>query len=419
MRIEPLYLSVVLTLTGLTAALALQPVQAAGFYLTEVGTPGSLGTAGVGNATNNQGAAAAWSNPAGMTGIDEEQVVGGISLAVPKIEFSPRIADKGGNDGGNAGEVAAIPGTFYVKPLGDKWRLGLALSAPLGGGFDFGDNFAGRYTVTKLELTGVGLSTALGYRVNDELSIGGGATLLYSNLNQDLALNQGPLDDGKIKIEDADDFAVQGYVGLTWQMTERAMLGVVYRGEVDSDLKGDIKVQNLLTRFDRAGSIKVSWTNPQWLDIGLRFAAREDLLLMVAGGWQDWSEFSTNQFAVATQAGRSGLSVVDRKFKDTWYLGGAVQKRIGSAGVMSAGLKYESSPVSDANRTLDLPFDETWTVSASYAWKGTGNLDYGLGASLIYFGDAPVDQVSQRVRVAGDFDTNWMLFLGGNLRYRF
>jgi long-chain fatty acid transport protein len=420
MRVRKLALGVALTIA--TAQLTWEPAQAAGFYLTEVGTPGSLGTAGVGNVTDTFGASSAWANPAAMTGITKPVGAAGLSVVLPKLEFNPDIAGAGGDDGGNAGETAAVPGAFYVHPVTDRLRLGLALTAPLGGGFDYGNEFAGRYAVTKLELVGVGASTSLGYKVNDQLSIGAGATLLYSSLDQDIALNQGRrLPDGKVKVDDADDFGVQGFFGLTWQITERASLGVVYRTEMDSDLKGDVKIENLLTAFNPSGTIKVSWTNPQWLDLGMRFKAREDLDLMLGGGWQDWSEFSKNQLAVTTSGGRATLSTLDRKFKDTWYLGGALQKRLGEKALLSVGVKYESSPVSDSNRTLDLPFDETWTFSANYGWQAgkADNFYYSLGASLIYGGDASVNQTAQRVQVAGDFDSNWFLFLGGNLRYRF
>ena len=46
---------------------------AAGFYISEVGTPGSLGSAGVINPTNTYTADAAWTNPAGMTGLDDRR----------------------------------------------------------------------------------------------------------------------------------------------------------------------------------------------------------------------------------------------------------------------------------------------------------------------------------------------------------
>jgi len=404
---------------ALLLAAAAGPAWSAGFYVTEVGTPGSMGTAGVGNSTSRLGPDTSWTNPAGMFGVKQRTVAGGFSLAVPKIEFSPSLATGGGDDGGNAGVLAPIPGTFYVQPLGDSWRLGVALSAPLGGGFDFGDNFVGRYTVQELELVGAGVSTSLAYRFNDRFSLGAGLSLVYSRYSQDIALNQGPLPDGKIKIEDADDFGLQPYVGMQWQVTDRVRLGAVYRAEFDAELKGDVKVENLLSRFNPSGTVKLDWTNPQWLDVGLSFAIREDLDLMIAGGWQEWSKFGTNRLAVSFPGGVATATVLNRNFDDTFYVGAAFQKKLRDGALLSAGIKYDSSPVDDADRTLDLPFDEVWTFSVSYGWEGGGNLDYGLGTSLLYLGDGAVDQTSQGVRVVGDFDTNLMLFVGGGLRYRF
>ena len=403
----------------LLAAVAAGPAWGAGFYVTEVGTPGSLGTAGIGNSTNRRGPDTSWTNPAGMFGMKERAVIGGLSIAVPKIEFSPTLATAGGDDGGNAGVLAPIPGAFFVQPLGDDWRLGIAFSAPLGGGFDFGDNFVGRYTVQELEMVGAGVSTSLAYRFNDRFSLGAGLSLVYTRYSQDIALNQGPLPDGKIKIEDADDFGLQPFVGMQWQITDRVRLGAVYRAEFDAELKGDVKVENLLSRFNPSGAVNLDWTNPQWLDVGLHFSVREDLEVMIAGGWQEWSEFSANRLAVSFPAGLAAATVLNRNFDDTFYVGGAVQKTLSNGALLSAGIKYDSSPVDDADRTLDLPFDEVWTFSLSYAWEGRGNLDYGLGTSLLYMGDGAVDQTSQGVRVAGEFDTNLILFVGGGLRYRF
>lgn len=395
------------------------PAWSAGLYLTEVGTPGSLGTAGVANSTSRLGPDTAWTNPAGMFGVEQRTVVGGFSLAVPRIEFSPSFATGGGDDGGNVGVVAPVPGTFFVQPLGDDWRLGLALSAPLGGGFDFGDNFVGRYTVQEVELTGAGLSASLAYRFNDRFSLGAGLSLIYSQYSQDIALNQRPLPDGKIKIDDADDFGLQPYVGMQWQVSDRMRLGAVYRAEFDSEFKGDVKAENLRVPFDPSGTVKLDWTNPQWLDIGVSYSVREDLDLMLSGGWQEWSQFGTNRLAVSLPRGVATVAVLNRNFDDTYYVGVALQKTLRDGALLSGGIKYDSSPVDDADRTLDLPFDEVWTFSASYAWEGGGNLHYALGTSLLYLGEGAVDQTSQGVRVAGDFDTNLILFLAGSLRYRF
>ena len=45
---------------------------AAGFYISEVGTPGSLGSGSVINPTNTYSADAAWANPASMTHLDNK-----------------------------------------------------------------------------------------------------------------------------------------------------------------------------------------------------------------------------------------------------------------------------------------------------------------------------------------------------------
>ena len=69
------------------AALVAQNVKAAGFYIAEVGTPTSLGTGGVANPTNTYHADAAWTNPAGMTGLERDSMVAGLQVVLPKVEF--------------------------------------------------------------------------------------------------------------------------------------------------------------------------------------------------------------------------------------------------------------------------------------------------------------------------------------------
>ena len=80
-----------------------------------------------------------------MTGLDSMTIFAGMQVILPKIEFESSIAEAGGGDGGNAGAVAAIPSFFMVKPLSEKTWFGLSAAAPLGGAFDFGSSWTGRY----------------------------------------------------------------------------------------------------------------------------------------------------------------------------------------------------------------------------------------------------------------------------------
>lgn len=398
-----------------TLLLMTQHVLGAGFYISEVGTPSSLGTGGVANPTNTRVADASWTNPAGMTGLTEDSILGGIMVLVPKLEFESNVATAGGDDGGNAGGVAAIPSFFYTKVLSERARFGLSSVAPLGGGVDFGDNFVGRYAIQKIELQAVALTPSFAYKVNDRLSLGAGVSVVYTILEQELAINSLAPGDGKAKFEDLDDVGFQGVLGLTYQMTDETLLGVVYRSEMDTDLEGTLKVENLAVSVpDR--SIKLAWVNPQWLEIGLRHTLNDKQTLFFNLGWQEWSSFSQNTLSV-TNTGNS--LILERDWDDTWHAGVAYAKKLSGESGYSLGISYESSPVEDDKRTLDFAVDELWKLSGSYAWKGKNKFDYAVGATLYLIGDAPVDQTAQGVRVVGDFDKNMFLFLGGTLRYVF
>lgn len=392
---------------------------AAGFYLQEVGTPSSIGTAGTARTTNHVGAETAWGNPAGMTGLTKTTMLNGAQVIIPTNEFDSDIAEAGGSDGGNAGNIAAIPSFFFVKPVSDDVSLGFSVVAPLGGGFDYGDDFVGRYAVQEISLQGVAFSPSIGYKVNEDFSIGAGVSVLYTIFDYDLAINNpGPVADGQVKIEDADDWGYQFFLGMQYQLNEKTRLGLVYRSEADVDLSGDLEINDSLLPVQLAGKAKIGWDNPQLLEVGLSYEVNDNLTMFAQADWEDWSEYSYNSFEISGAGGFTTVTGIDRDFKDTYRFGvGMAYKK--EDRIFLLGTSYDSSPVSDSNRTLDLPLDEQIRITGGYIVERENKWDYALSASLVYFGDGKVDQTSQGVRTKGEFDKNWLLFLGGNIRHEF
>jgi long-chain fatty acid transport protein len=408
-------------LLGSVTLLFTQTLSAAGFYVSEVGTPGSLGTAGVANPTNTFGADASWTNPAGMTGLQQDTIVGGLQFILPKVEFDSSVATSGGGDGGNAGNPIVAPSFFYVKKLSDDLRLGFSVAGIMGGGVDYGNNFVGRYSTSLAELGAIALSPSLGYRVNDRLSVGAGVSIVYSIFDMEFAINQSAVNasDGKVKIEEATDWGYQPFAGLTYQLSDRALLGMVYRAEMDVELDGDVKIQNWqLPGSPSADSIDIDWDNPRTLTAGLKYQLDDKNTMFLRAGWEEWSAFSTNTLELS--GGRVNPSVsLDRNFDDTWHAGIAFAHSEGDHGT-SIGFSYDSSPVDDRDRTLDLPFDEIYKLSFAYAWTGDKHLDFSVGGTLYLMGDAEIDQTSiDGTRVAGEFETNNILFVGATARYLF
>ena len=349
----------------------------------------------------------------------------GVQLLLPKIEFDPDLAEAGGSDGGNAGNIAAIPAFFMVKKLSDRARFGFSLVAPQGGAMNFGDDFVGRYGASKVSLAAIGGSPSLAYKANDRLSLGAGVSIIYTQFEETIAINQtalvpGPavLPDGKVKIDNMTDLGYQPFAGLTYELSNRLLLGVVYRAEMDVNLDGDLNFRNLAFPTPPANDVELQWDNPQLVKAGLRYEIAPDKQLAFSAGWEDWSAFSKNQLAI-TGGQLNPVAVLDRNFRDTWNAGVAFVDLSRKTRGYSLGFSYDSSPVRNRDRTIDLPFDETYKLSAAYGWIGSKQLDFAFGGTLMYFGSGKVDQVAQGVRFKGEFDTNVALFLGGTLHYAF
>ena len=244
--------------------LAAQSANAAGFYLSEQGTPASVGTAGVANVTNTSTADAAWTNPAGMTGMSEDSILTGLVVSTGKVEFDSSVATAGGSDGGNSLETGAIPSFFYTKVLTDKTRFGFSAVAPFGGGL-------------------------LQYRtqVNDELSVGFGLSFVSSTLEQDFAVRTllRP-DDGQAELSNLEDSGIQGILGLNYQLSSTTLLGLVYRSEMDLELDGDLRITNTALSENKR-DVKIEWTNPQTLEAGIRHRLNDRQTLAFNLGWQE------------------------------------------------------------------------------------------------------------------------------------
>ncbi len=164
-------------------------LYAAGFQTIEQGT-WDMGRAMVGFASAADSAATSFYNAAGMTYLDGLQVTGGILGILGKSEFDPDSgttidfpAGSGmlASDGGNSLDNAVAPGgLFGVYPLNEEWAVGASFTAPFVGSLDYRDSWPGRYFIQEFDLTAYRLAPAVAYQVNDWLSLGATAGVIYS-----------------------------------------------------------------------------------------------------------------------------------------------------------------------------------------------------------------------------------------------
>ncbi|MBX9915012.1 MAG: outer membrane protein transport protein, partial [Pseudomonadaceae bacterium] len=141
--------------------------------------------------------------------------------------------------------------------------------------------------------------------------------------------------------------------------------------------------------------------------------------LLASANWQDWSDFG--QIAVEVDA-LSGLSTtVDANYKDTYHLSLGTQYQATPKLLWNAGVAYDTSAVSDSNRTVTVPMGEQWRLGTGVTYALDSSTDLNLSWDLVWMGDLPVDQSKtlSGERISGQYDAAWIQTLTGNATWRF
>jgi long-chain fatty acid transport protein len=160
---------------GLAMLVALMPCAesawAGGIWLYEMATP-DQGTAVAGRAALGLDASTAWANPAGMTRLDQSQLLLGAGAVVVQSEFNTQAGTT--ESGGGANLTTALPtgSGYYVQNVTSDFKLGLALTTLPGLAADYGETWAGRYFLEKAALFGVSISPVAAYRIAPWPSVG-------------------------------------------------------------------------------------------------------------------------------------------------------------------------------------------------------------------------------------------------------
>jgi len=412
---------------ALTIALLNASAQAAGLWLYEMGTP-DVGTASAGMTSRAQDAATAFANPAGMTRLQESQFMVGVQPIYSDIKSDVDVATFGGGDGGNAGGFVPAGGLFYVHSLSQDLKLGFSAGSYLGLGVDFDNDWAGRYYIQKEEFTTAFANGSVGYRVNDWLSLGAGVSIVHGELEYQAALNN-QLDggaDGRIKFDDTD--ADIGFnAGLLIEPRRGTRVGLTYISEVDFDFKdknliggaGPLLNEALQLSGLAGATTKLKWVLPEQVMLGIHQDLSDTLSIMGNVGWQNWSKFG--EVGVSLDSATSRSTTVDANFDDTWHVALGARYRVSPLWSLSAGVAYDSSPVSNSDRSIALALDEQYryAVGVLYDWRK----DITLGAAFEYMdaGDASVNQKGGPLRgdLKSDFKNDNIYFLALSMNWKF
>ena len=382
---------------------------------------GEIGPALTGLSGNANDATTAFTSPAGITRLDQPQIVLQTSLVYENSKFDVDGASFDGGDGDNDSSILVIPGIFYVRPLSERWRFGLSINVPSGIGYDYGSSWSGRYHITETSLAFIAGSAVAAYQLTDKLSLAAGPYLMYVDSKTEARVNNLLPDykDGKVKLDESG--ADLGFVlSMMYQFTDSTRVGVTYHSELKPDLEGtpsfhglDPLIRETLAAADLLGTeVDLDFTVPAIAQAGFYTELSDRWSMTGDVVWLDMSEFGITSIKVEQES-----VSVRGMFRDIWVMNTGVKYRYGEDRAISVGAMYATSPVKDSKRTIVLPMDR---IIGGGVGLDMPVLGYPCHINLNYFdmGDAKVTEEGGLLTgdVSGSFDRNWALMLDFQIR---
>lgn len=412
-------------LPALIGGLYAGAANASAFQLLEQNVSG-LGAAYAGSAAVAEDASTVFYNPAGMALLPagKKHMAAGLNLINPSAKFSDggSVAAAGqvlgGNNGGDAGSLAAVPHGYFTMPLTDSIQFGVGVGAPFGLKTEYDSNWKGRFLGIKSSVETLNLNPSLSYKVNDAVALGLGvnyqklkgeftSAVNYAAVLGQLAANPAlsalaPLaataGEGRSMIT-GDDTAWGYNLGVLVQAGPATRLGLSYRSAIKYHLTGSASFTsnaNLTTALNaiagvnpaaasmiagrlptRGGAIYSDIKLPDTLTLSAlhRLDDRWDLLGDLS--WTGWAKIQSLDFKYAND--NSMLSSTRENWRNTLRVALGANYRMSNQWTLRGGLAYDQTPVADSNRTPRLPDNNrTWlSFGGQYKLNKDAALDFG------------------------------------------
>lgn len=393
---------VCMSVLGLSGATCLSSTAFASGYALREGSADWLGNAFVGGEAKAYDAGTAWSNPAGMTRLDQDEIDQSINYIAPAVKFQGTNTNPatGGNVSGTVGKNniqsgidAAGSGVFVLSP---NWRFGVALGGPFGNRMAYPSDFVGRYQSLVSSVTDLNLGLSLAYKVNDHLSIGGGPNIDYFVARLTQALNIPVLSAATGQDPTTNLYGNQfgaGYnLGALYQLDDDTRIGIDYRSRIHHNLTPEVTVSvpgiySVLSPATAAalnagsGEAKVSITLPDNLSTGIYHQISPQWAVMASLQWTDWSLF--NSLNVEPVNGQPALRLPMR-FHNTWFAGVGTNYQPIDKLTLQGGFSYDQSPVDNSNRTTRLPDASHYVLGAGAKYQVTRNTTLDVAYAHIF-----------------------------------
>ena len=368
---------------------------------------------------NDAGTAA--SNPAGLTRLHKSEWLFDLQSYFTESTSKTTADSIDASTTEDTSGSMFIPAAYYARPYNDKITFGLSLSVPAGVGSDPGSSTASRYLLEEWTLGYVSLAPAIGYRLNEQWSLGAAVNFNYAAYDYKTAVYNGPGEaDGEMEYSDGD-FGMGFQLGVLYELTETTRFGLMYRSSSKTEFSDTPDLSGLTPEREamledglRTKNIGLESEFPQVVAAGAYHEFANGASATVDVAWIDFSEFGLTTLTLDGTTVQTNATPYD----DMWAGSVGYSWPVNPDWTMRVGAAYVSSGVDDQNRTFAFRLDRIIGagVGAEYRW-GTDRL---VGINLTYYdlGDGPVENdVPLLGTLSAEYSDNYAIGLDISLRW--
>jgi len=378
------------------ASLLIIPVAApaAGFLIFEEGAK-ALGAGGAFTARADD-PSAVFFNPAGICQLNGSSLYLGGTGIITNSDFAGVDPDPGYGVLEKTETQFFNPiSLYYTRKINDNLSAGIGVFNPFGLGRSWEDpeTFTGRHIAYKVDLKTFYFNPTLAWKVNDKISFGAGAQLVYSSVELkqykeqwDIITGSGFFNVANVELDGNNTIDFGFNAGILIQPNEDFSLGISYRSNVKVDYEGDAGFTQVSTGnavldsavaaglpAGQAVNTKIEF--PPLVSVGLAYKGIADWVFEIDLNWVGWSTFDALPFDFQTDNALDTSR--PQNYEDKFSLRTGAEYRARENLALRYGYYYDPSPqpassvsplLPDSDRhgiTLGLGYSTgAWTIDA-------------------------------------------------------
>ena len=397
------------TQSALAVAVALVSTQAwsAGFQLNEFSASG-LGRAYSGEGAIADDAGNASRNPALIMMFDRPTMSAGAVFVDPGVNVSGTSPTGKSLNADNIAPTAWVPNFHFVAPINDQFGWGASITSNYGLATEYNDDYAAGSMGGKTDLTTANFNLSGAYRLDSNWSFGLGFDAVYAkakieryagDLGQIVA-GSGALPpalagqvakipaDTQIAHLNGNAWGFGWNAGILYELDKNNRYALTYRSEVKIDFKGNYS-SDLNRAFNNYGlpiptatggatqSGYLTLNLPEMWEVSGYNRVDPQWAIHYSLAYTSWSQF---QQLKATSTSGDTLFQKHEGFKDAYRIALGTTYYYDDNWTFRTGIAFDDSPVPAQNRSISIPDQDRFWLSAgtTYAFNKDASVDVGV-----------------------------------------